>query len=270
MNSSFSVIVPVYSESGTNHYRGNKIKRLLDSIIEQTYPNWELILVNDGCQEPLTPQIMQEYADAYPDKIKIITHERSVNRAISRNDGMKEAKNDWIIWADSDDFFSRDALFICDRVIKQHPETKVFNFGAILLFPDRIEVRHAWELPEPEKEGEAHGWFFSGHTNTGSFIFKRELLDDPANWIPNEESPYHFAATSRFDMRFPPHHIINGNAVEEPSEEIFTNGKFVLGISLGNPWGDDFLMMYLLSRKNKVMSIDTNLYYLSKRNGGRG
>jgi glycosyltransferase involved in cell wall biosynthesis len=255
----------VYSESGTNHYRGNKIKRLLDSIIEQTYPNWELILVNDGCQEPLTPQIMQEYADKYPDKIKIITHDRSYNRAVARNDGMKEAKNDWIIWADSDDFFARDALWICDRVIQQYPEIKVFNFGALLVFPDRIEVRHAWELPAPEKEGEAHGWFKSGHTNTGSFIFKRELLDDTANRIPYEEGPYHFAAASHFDMRFPPHHVIDGNVVEEPSEEIFTNGKMVLGISLGNPFGDDFLQLYLLSRKNKVISVDIPIYIIYPR-----
>jgi glycosyltransferase involved in cell wall biosynthesis len=265
MSNSFSIVVPVYSEAGTNHYRGNKIRRLLDSIIEQTYPNWELILVNDGCQEPLTPQIMQEYADKYPDKIKIITHDRSYNRAISRNDGMKIAKNDWILWADSDDFYSRDYLWICDRVINQYPETKVFNFGALLVFPDRVEVRHAWTLPEPEKAGEAHGWFFSGHTNTGSFIFKRELLDDPENWIPHEENPYQFAALSGFDMRFPAHYEIDGNAVEEPSEMAFTDKKYRLGISLGNPWGDDFIQLYLLSRKNKVVSVDIPIYIIYPR-----
>jgi glycosyltransferase involved in cell wall biosynthesis len=56
----FSVVMPVYSEltpqlegnAGHLHYRGGMVQRAIKSIINQQFPDWELILVNDGSPDP--------------------------------------------------------------------------------------------------------------------------------------------------------------------------------------------------------------------------
>jgi hypothetical protein len=80
-----------------------------------------------------------------------------------------------------------------DQATKDFPEYKIFNFGALIYWPDhRFDIRPAFH---PKVEGEGHEWFRSGHIGSGSFIFKRELwASDNKYRIPNEVNPYQFAA----------------------------------------------------------------------------
>lgn len=256
----FSVVMPVYSEleplqggaSGQRHFRGKTVQRAIKSIVNQQYPDWELIIVDDGCADGITPAILDKFAEQ-DSRIKVF-HKANENRAIARNYGMDRATGDWICWLDSDDEYSSHYLRELDQAIKEFPEYKIFNFGSLIYWPDH----HSTIRPvfTPLIEGSGHEWFRSGHIGCGSFIFRRGLWQsDPKYRIPDEVNPYQFAAASHFDMRF---------ADDEPYIEnpagAFTDGVYRHGLSLGNPWGDDALQFYLLTRDNQSKPLDVLLY----------
>ena len=259
----FSIIIPVYSEldpiqggaSEQRHYRAKQVQRAIKSIIAQQFTDWELILVNDGCAEDITPRVMQQFVDLDP-RIKMITQVNQ-NRAIARNNGMDHATGEWICWLDSDDEYSTHYLRELHQATLDFPEYKIFNFGSIIHFPDHhTGIRSVYA---PDIEGEGHEYFRSGHIGCGSFVFKKELwASDPKYRIPDEVNAYQFAAASKFDMRFTPENP-DWEYIENPAEA-FTDGVYRHGLSLGNPWGDDFLQFFLLTRDNHAKPLDVLLY----------
>lgn len=74
----------------------------IDSIIEQTYTNWELILCDDGSTDK-TYEIARGYASRLPDKIKLIKHEKNSGLNKTLNDCLAEAKGEYIARMDGDD-----------------------------------------------------------------------------------------------------------------------------------------------------------------------
>ncbi len=100
-NPKISIIVPVYNPS-------NKIKILLDSLLNQTYQNFEILLMDDGStDDSLT--IMQKYEAKYPEKI--IVHSRK-NKGLSytRNEGLRYATGEYLTFCDNDDEVEKDYL----------------------------------------------------------------------------------------------------------------------------------------------------------------
>lgn len=254
----FSVIIPVYSarDPGVTlaehrHFRGQQVQRAIKSIINQQFPDWELILVNDGCTDE-TPEIMRKFADT--DKRIRIVEQENQNRAVARNAGMDAAKGEWLCWLDSDDEYSTHYLRELNQASIDFPEYKVFNYGSIIYFPDHhTAIRRVFN---PVEEGKGHEYFRSGHIGAGSFCFRRDLWASNAKYrIPDEVNPYQFAAASKFDMRF---------SSDEPHIEnpvgAFSDGVYRHGLSLGNPWGDDFLQFFKLTRDNKSKPLDVLLY----------
>jgi glycosyltransferase involved in cell wall biosynthesis len=209
------------------------------------------------------PEILDEWAK-HDNRIKVF-HQPPLNRAVARNRGMDEATGEWICWLDSDDEYVSHYLRAMDRAITDLPEYNIFNFESIIYYPDHHSlIRPAFK---PKIEDEGHEYFRSGHIATGSFIFRRELwASDPKYRIPDESSPYGFAAASGFDMRFGENHP----DVEPPSEGAFTDHKLRVGISLGNPWGDDFLQFYYLTRDNISKALDIALYIQYPRSSEDG
>jgi glycosyltransferase involved in cell wall biosynthesis len=235
------------------HFRGKTAQRAIKSILNQQYPDWELILVDDGCCDGVTPAILDKFAKK--DKRIKVLHTDNGNRAIARNRGMDAATGEWLCWLDSDDEYSTHYLRELDVAIKDFPDYKIFNFGALVYWPDH----HSTIRPTfyPAEEGDGHEWFRSGHIGCGSFVFRRDLwVSDKKYRIPDEANPYQFAADSKFDMRF----TKDEPYVEEPTKA-FTDGVKRHGLSLGNPWGDDFLQFYLLTRDNHSKPLDILLYY---------
>jgi glycosyltransferase involved in cell wall biosynthesis len=253
-NPKFSIIIPCYSEDKTtdHHFRGKTVQRAIKSVIAQQYPDWELILVDDGCSDGVTPDILKKFADS-DERIKYVYQENQ-NRAIARNTGMDNATGEWLCWLDSDDEYSTHYLRELNQATIDFPDYHIFNFGSIVHFSDHhTAVRPAFK---PAVEGEGHEWFRSGHIGAGSFIFRRDFwLSDVSYRIPDEVNPYQFAAASKFDMRFDD----SEPYVENPLGA-FSDGVYRHGLSLGNPWGDDFLQFYRLTRNAHSKPLDVLLY----------
>jgi glycosyltransferase involved in cell wall biosynthesis len=198
-NPKFSIVVPVYSEDKTtdHHFRGKTVQRAIKSVINQQFPDWELILVDDGCSDGITPAILDKFAET-DERIKVIPQPNQ-NRAIARNTGMDNATGEWICWLDSDDEYSSHYLRELDQATKDFPEYEIFNFGSLIYHGDHhTTIRPVFR---PEIEGDGHEWFKAGHIGAGSFIFKRDLWQSDNKYrIPDEVNPYQFAASSKFDL----------------------------------------------------------------------
>ena len=98
-NIKVSVIVPVYNVEKYLH-------RCLDSIINQTLKEIEIICVND-CSTDSSLNILEDYKDK-EDRIIIINHQKNLRLAAARNSGMKVAKGEYISFIDSDDYIENN------------------------------------------------------------------------------------------------------------------------------------------------------------------
>lgn len=94
-----SVIIPAYNVSG---YLAN----CLDSVLNQTYANIEIVLVDDGSVDD-TGEIADKYQELYPDKVKVI-HTENHGVTMARFEGIKASHGEWIGFVDGDDEIEPD------------------------------------------------------------------------------------------------------------------------------------------------------------------
>lgn len=104
-----SVIVPVYK---VEQY----LRECLDSILEQTYRDFELILVDDGSPDD-SPRICEEYA--IKDSRVVVIHKSNGGLSDARNAGMKVAQGEYVTFIDSDDYIAKDYLAYLYTILKR-------------------------------------------------------------------------------------------------------------------------------------------------------
>ncbi len=95
----FSIIIPTYNHA---HF----IKRCLDSVLNQSFQNWEVIVVNNFSEDN-TIEIVEGYNNP---RIRLINNANRGIIAVSRNKGISEAKGYWICFLDSDDWWYPNKL----------------------------------------------------------------------------------------------------------------------------------------------------------------
>lgn len=112
-----SIVIPVYNAENT-------IERCINSVISQEYPNWELILVNDGSQDG-SPAICANYAmsDA---RIRVI-HQVNGGVSSARNLGLKAMTGEWVCFLDSDDEFTKTCLSSFYSAVCKHDSDLIFH-----------------------------------------------------------------------------------------------------------------------------------------------
>ena len=103
----YSFIVPVYN---TEKY----LKKCLDSLVNQTYKNFEIIVVNDGSTDK-SSNIMSKYQKKY--KNIIVIDKENEGLSMARNRGVQKSSGKYIIFVDSDDYVSNKLLEEVDKKI---------------------------------------------------------------------------------------------------------------------------------------------------------
>ena len=96
----FSIIVPVYNVE-------KYLKNAIESVLQQAYSNFELILVDDGSTDNC-PEIIDEYASK--DNRLISIHQKNSGLSAARNSGLRVARGEYIVFLDSDDMLNVDIL----------------------------------------------------------------------------------------------------------------------------------------------------------------
>jgi hypothetical protein len=105
---SFSVVIAVYNGAAT-------IRRAIDSVLAQTWPPMEILVVDDGSTDD-TPAIVQGYGAP-------VRYLRQDNAGVSRarNAGVEQARGDWLAFLDADDWYFPDRLRLHAEWIRQDP-----------------------------------------------------------------------------------------------------------------------------------------------------
>lgn len=96
-----SIIVPIYNVE-------KYLRRCLDTVISQSYSNWELICVNDASPDGCAA-ILAEY-EAKDSRIRTIIHAENKGLSGARNSGLAQAQGKWVLFVDSDDYIHPQLL----------------------------------------------------------------------------------------------------------------------------------------------------------------
>ena len=129
MSAIFSIIVPIYKVEPYVH-------KCIDSIVDQSYEDFELILVDDGSPDNC-PKICDEYADR--DKRIHVIHKKNGGLVSARNAGLKAATGEYVLYVDGDDWLLPDslkrvygkALNGCSPDMIVFNMTRVFDYGEV-------------------------------------------------------------------------------------------------------------------------------------------
>lgn len=231
----FSVVVPARNAEET-------IDRTILSLVGQSLSpdDFEIILIDDGSTDKTYAKMKKHELISSMYNWKIIKHEEPQNKAISRNDGMREAEGEWICWLDADDFYLPFYLESIDQATQKYPEAKVFYFGGLITWSK-------WDMGvRKPREVNRDDVFRSGGIMSGGFVFKRECLDK-VGYLPAQKSPYAFG----FEMlsRFP------------EIKPLYKENQ----LDLGNPFGDDWAMFYLLTREYQPQILNITPYVVVTR-----
>lgn len=97
-----SVIVPVYNMAAEG-----KLQYCMDSLLNQTIRDYEIIAVNDASTDN-SLEILRQYESAYPGKVKVLSYPVNRRQGGAKNEGLKAASGEWIGFIDSDDWVTPD------------------------------------------------------------------------------------------------------------------------------------------------------------------
>jgi glycosyltransferase involved in cell wall biosynthesis len=103
-----SIIVPVYKVE-------KYVARCIESILAQTYNNWELLLIDDG-----SPDLSGNICDEFSKRNKCVRTYHKSNGGVSsaRNFGIEKATGDWIMFIDADDWIENDCIERCFKEVQ--------------------------------------------------------------------------------------------------------------------------------------------------------
>ena len=136
MKYKYSIIIPIYNVE-------KYLKQCIESILKQTYNNYEIILVDDG-----TPDKAGVICDEYSDKYQFIKsiHKKNGGLSDARNVGLKNAIGEYIIFLDSDDFWLEvDFLKNISEILNNND---ILIFNSIKYFNEKKQTKPRFKLTD--------------------------------------------------------------------------------------------------------------------------
>lgn len=115
----FSIIVPVYNVEAY-------LEKCLDSLIVQTYQDYEIIAIDDGSTDQ-SSRILDLYQKKFPERLQVY-HEENKGVSAARNKGVSYAKGEYLIFVDSDDYVKEDLLDMINQNLEPDLDILKYSF----------------------------------------------------------------------------------------------------------------------------------------------
>ena len=122
-----SIVIPVYNASCT-------LAETLDSILSQTYHDYEVILIDD-CSTDTSGNIINDYAGIH-ENFRVVFNEKNYGVGYCRNIGIKMATGEYVAFLDSDDMWKSDKLEKQVGLIEKHPDGLIYYTGSSFIDSD--------------------------------------------------------------------------------------------------------------------------------------
>lgn len=188
----FSVIIPTYN-------RRDFLLIALQSVVEQTFSDYELIIVDDGSDDDSVVRIKPVI-----NRLKQVKYIYQTNQGVSaaRNRGIRSSNGKFIAFLDSDDRFCRNKLEVVYRHIKNNPGYKIFH-------TDEVWYRNGRLLPQKKYHRKPSGFIFKEALKLCCVSFsaatiKKDLFEDVGlldkNFPAAEDYEFWLRATSRYPV----------------------------------------------------------------------
>lgn len=163
-----------------NYNQEKFLKKAIDSVLIQTYKNWELIIVDDGSTDR-SVDIIKEYED---DRIKPIFLQENSHICIATNTGFAAVNGKYIARLDSDDIWEKEKLEKQMDFLQQNPDAKVC-FTQIELIDENgenindrePELLSLYNSRQKSREEWIKFFFFVGNSLLPTLVFEKKLLD---------------------------------------------------------------------------------------------
>ena len=132
----------------------------IDSVVTQTYPEWELLLVDDGSTDG-SSALARDFARGRPDRIRYLEHAGHANRgkSTSRNLGIAQARGELLAFLDADDVFLPDKLSRQVALLREHDDA-VMVYGNTEYWVSWNPDRLVWRRDRQGRLGVASGFTY--------------------------------------------------------------------------------------------------------------
>ena len=163
----FSVVIPTYN-------RADLLRQAVRSVLEQTFKDFELIVVDDGSTDG-TPEVVSEFAD---ERVKFIPNDRDKGGAGTRNAGIVRSRGEWVAFLDDDD------LWLPEKLERQYQKIQASDDDVGLVYTGHakfeFDVDQITQTFVPQHEGWLYEQLLYKNVIGGlySVAIKREVLKE--------------------------------------------------------------------------------------------
>ena len=162
-----SVIMPV-------HTKGEYFAETIRSLENQTFKDYQLILVNDNCRDK---QVLDIIKNKELNGAIVINNDKSIGAALSRNLGFAKATGEYVIFVDSDDIFKPNYLqSMLDCIETNHADACVCTFSCFMDNPGNIIVSKCNSLSDIKSHADKDDYLISLPTNPWTKLVRRSFL----------------------------------------------------------------------------------------------
>lgn len=195
-----SVVVPYFNP-------GSFLQEAIESVISQTYSNWELILVDDGSTDG-SMEIATRYSRAFPDRIRHVWHPNREHRgrSASRNLGFLHSRGQFLAHLDADDVYVEDKLQKQLEIILAYPHVGMV-FGRMLLWsswrgsPDRLQ-KMTCPLDVAIEPPQFFPFLVSGRNDPAGYLIRRDVIDELGGYPEHLDFCEDWALYVRIALRY--------------------------------------------------------------------
>lgn len=156
----FSIIIPTYN-------RAAFLPKTIESVLAQTYTDWELIVVDDGSTDN-TKDVVTQYSDS---RIRYI-YQDNAERCVARNNGIAHASGEYVCFLDSDDIYTEGYLSKLSEIIDANCSCPLFIVSSMI-----VENSEGERLSRPPKlENNHYDYFFRNSIPPSLVCVSAEIL----------------------------------------------------------------------------------------------
>ncbi len=172
----FSVIIPAFNA-------GQFITRTLDSVANQTYSNFEIVITNDGSLDN-TEAVITEYIQAHPSLQIHLSYQTNKGIGSARNNGIFRARGKYLAFLDADDCWYENKLERVYEILIKSPDIDVLYHDEVEIRDSREKKSHYGMVTPPVYED----LLFNGNRlSTSATVVKRELAQKIGGFSENPD-----------------------------------------------------------------------------------